>query len=68
MPFLHVNLAMTNHVLSKTSKKNTKKLQMLKQNVKQLCKDVVIPLYNAGKDMELPSELKDGIDIFIQYA
>ena len=41
---------------------------MLKQNVKQLCKDVVIPLYNAGKDIELPSELKDGIDIFIQYA
>ena len=59
---------MTNYVISQSSKKNTEKLQMLKQNVKQLCKDVLTPLCSADKDMELPSEFRDGIDIFIEYA
>ena len=53
-------------VLPQTSKKNTKKLETLKQHIDQLCTGVLTPLCNADKDVELPSELEDDIGQFIK--
>ena len=55
-------------VLPQKSKKNNRKLQMLKEHIEKLCTDVLTPLCNTGKDIELPSELKDNIDTFVAYA
>ena len=51
-----------------TSKKNKKKLETLKEHIDQLCTGVLTPMCKADKDLELPQELKDSIDIFIAYA
>ena len=45
-----------------------KKLLALKRHVEQLCEDVLTPLSDMDKDMELPSKFEDEIKTFEKYA
>ena len=45
-----------------------KKLLALKRHVEQLCEDVLTPLSDMDKDMELPSKFQDEIKTSEKYA
>ena len=59
---------MADNTLSQTSKKNRKKLKTLKRHVNQLCNDVLTPLCNADKEIQLSSDFVDDIESFAGYA
>ena len=58
---------MTDLVLSQMSNANKKKMEKLKRQVDRLCNDVLTPLYNADKGIELPSSLVKDTQSLLRY-